>query len=124
MTVIVEHAKAWVTDQATKLHSHVRWLEQHVGPTRNHHIATWREFQDEEQNAKAQEHWQQLCDNYWCLLEREEDPNMAICSLTMYHGTGWHVMHMRGIPRLYTYDDFLVTVVYDEIKAVQFKLSC
>ena len=85
---------------------------------------TIQTIEDIEEQKDAKAAWHQMRDNYWCLCETAVNYDMAICSLIMYYGTGWHVMNMCGIPAPYLYDDDVVVVVYDEVLALQFKLAC
>jgi len=127
MTVFVDHLTEWKTDTDHVVENYVAWLIANVGPIRRTESGKyddWQTFKDIEEQKDAKAAWHQMRDNYWCLCETAVNYDMAICSLIMYYGTGWHVMNMCGIPAPYLYDDDVVVVVYDEVLALQFKLAC
>jgi hypothetical protein len=124
MTVFVEEAYEWNVTHQAKLQTYIEWLEHYVTPYHNHVTGKCPQWDAIDLNIKEHAAWQQMCDDYWCLVEQEEKLDMAMFSLDMYHGTGWHAMHMRAMPGLYLYTDFLVVVIYNDAQAVQFKLAC
>jgi len=126
MTVFVDHLTEWKSGTEQVVENYVAWLIANVGPisrTESGKYDDWQTCKDIEEQKYAQDAWQQMQDNYWCLCEAV-NYDMTICSLIMYYGTGWHVMNMCGIPAPYLYDDDVVVVIYDEVLALQFKLAC
>jgi hypothetical protein len=127
MTVFVDHLSNWTRHRLAEVENYVEWLVANVGPNHNTEWGLWDDWQRVgtiDQQIDMTIKWEQMCDNYWCLREEVVNSDIAICSLTMHYGTGWHVMHQRGIQSSYLFNDDIVIVVYDESQALQFKLAC
>lgn len=129
MTVFVYTAKQSfsmdlvLTDQ---VQIYLEWLEKHSSKCHNTRVGSWGDWDIHktiDEKAKAVESWGQLMDDFTCLHEGKCEFNQhAIMKLTLYHGSGWHLMHCQGFNERGTIEQIFVPV-YDDTLAVQFKLT-